>query len=253
MDQIKDLIGKYVFPALLIIVGLILLFYSLANLAAISGMFILAGVVLILTGATSGLFIMGKISKMIQNIMFMVFGLFTLVMIYANYNSISSEVAFRALKAEREAAVKQRMIDIRTAQLAYRNSRGYYSNNFDSLKYFLATDSMMVVTQFGDPNDSLQVANNLVRWDTTFVAVIDTFFLSPSALAKRTYPFSLDSLNIAPNEEGAEFILKTTLLSKGNLQVPAFLVVDPKPFDPKPDTLRLGSLTEATTNGNWKD
>lgn len=239
------------FPIFLFILSLILVLFGLLNHQ--NGLFIGAGVMTLLVGCVTFLFVAGFISKGLQNILFAVFALLSVGLIYANYYSVDSEVQWRAMKVEKEAQVKQRMIDIRTAQLAYRNARGYYTDNFDSLKYFLATGTVMEITQFGDPTDSVQVANNQVMWDTTFVSVLDAFFLSPSALEKRSYPFFLDSLNIAPHENGAQFILNVALLSKGNLQVPAFLVVDPKPFDTKSDTLRLGSLSEATTNGNWKD
>ena len=56
---------------------------------------------------------------------------------YKIYDSINGPIKFKQVKNERYAKVINRLKDIRTAQIAHRDVRGQFSNNFDSLIKFI--------------------------------------------------------------------------------------------------------------------
>ena len=56
-----------------------------------------------------------------------------------NVKSVTTPIKFRDTKAEREVAVKERLIDLRAAQAEYHHVYGKYTDNADSLIIFLQT------------------------------------------------------------------------------------------------------------------
>ena len=56
---------------------------------------------------------------------------------YKIYDSINGPIKFKQVKNERYAKVINSLKDIRTAQIAHRDVRGQFSNNFDSLIKFI--------------------------------------------------------------------------------------------------------------------
>jgi len=102
------------------------------------------------------------------------------------------------------------------------------------------------------------------RRDTNQVKVLEKVFLNEKAMKKRKrlsdLPFNVDSLRYVPFSNGkVEFQLQAGSITKGNGEVPVFRIFDPNPMkftllDPEKaakDTLIIGSLEKAMTNGNW--
>ena len=56
---------------------------------------------------------------------------------YKIYYSINGPIRFNQTKNERYAKVINRLKDIRSAQIAHRDVKGTFSNNFDSLVKFI--------------------------------------------------------------------------------------------------------------------
>ena len=56
---------------------------------------------------------------------------------YKIYNSINKPINFNQVKYDRYYNVIDRLKEIRTAQIAYKDVNGVYSNNFDSLVKFI--------------------------------------------------------------------------------------------------------------------
>ena len=56
---------------------------------------------------------------------------------YKIYDSVSGPIRFNKVKNQRYAKVINRMKDIRTAQIAHKDVKGVFSNNFDSLVKFI--------------------------------------------------------------------------------------------------------------------
>ena len=68
--------------------------------------------------------------------------------------SILDPIEFSEQRSAREKAIIQRLIDIRTAQMEFRNSHnGAYADSFDTLINFVKTAQMPIVLKVGDLND----------------------------------------------------------------------------------------------------
>lgn len=183
------------------------------------------------------------------------------VLSYMIYDSIMGRIEFEKLAKERREAVIERLKDIRTAQIAYKSENGEYAKDFDKLIEWVKTGKIRVVKQIGDAEDSLALARGEVIRDTIYVPAIDTVF-SYSYLGNRK-DFFLDSLPFIPNAGGDKFEINAGEITRNNVKVKVFEVFAPyksiykgletdKHSIKMDDGLRLGSMTEPSTNGNWE-
>jgi hypothetical protein len=135
-----------------------------------------------------------------------VFSLIIVVLAYFLVESIMKPIRFNKEKDAREAAIKERLIDIRTAQEAFKSVKGYYTGSFDTLITFLKTDSLPLVFKRGSLTDEMiaagittereAVKKGLISRDTSYIPVRDSIF-------DRGYP--VDQLRLIPGIENAEF------------------------------------------------
>lgn len=190
-----------------------------------------------------------------------VLGIAIVVLSYMIYNSIMGRIEFEKLATERRDAVIERLKDIRTAQLAYKNENGEYAKDFEKLIGWVKTGKIKVIKQIGDAEDSLAVARGEVIRDTTYVPAIDTVF-SASYIGDRKN-FYLDSLPFIPNTGGDKFEIDAGEIIRNNVKVKVFEVFAPfssvykgletdKHSIKMDDGLRVGSMTDPSTNGNWE-
>lgn len=169
-----------------------------------------------------------------------------LVLGYFMFESIAKPIRFEKEKKFRYSHIIERLKDIRTAQFAYKEVYGKYTGNFDTLINFLKYDSMPVVRAIGNVPDTLTEAKalelGLIIRDTIKIHLLDTLF-------GRNY--ALDSLKFVPFTN-AQFKIQSGEIETGsNVKVKVFEVTDSKPFDPS-HILKVGSMTEAITTGNWE-
>ncbi len=187
------------------------------------------------------------------------------VLAYLLVESIMEPIRFEQAKDARYAVCIERLKQVRKLQVAFRSERMHYTASFDSLIAFGYTDSFRVVRQVGSLDDSLAVAQGLVRRDTLTISVRDSLF-APG--------FPLDSLRFVPFTGGrSEFWMDAgslTTASKVTVQVFECRVpnrvllegLDHQSIVNMDDVaeqlgrypgLRVGSMTEATNNaGNWE-
>ncbi len=135
-----------------------------------------------------------------------VFTVIILVLIYFLVDSIMKPIRFNQEKDLRENLIKERLIDIRTAQEAFKAVKGYYTGSFDTLITFLKTDSMPVVYKRGSLTDEMiasgitsereAVRRGLISRDTSYIPVRDS-------VLTRDYP--VDQLRMVPGVERSEF------------------------------------------------
>ena len=168
-------------------------------------------------------------------------------LLYFCYESIATPIRFQKEKARRYNQVIERLKDIRKAQLAYNEKYGLYTASFDTLINFVKNDSLPIVMAIGNVPDTLTeeqaVKMNLVTRDTILISVIDTLF-------GKAYP--VDSIKYVPFTNGAIFKMAVGEVQTGSgVAVKVFEAKDSKPFDPS-QVMAVGSLTEATTAGNWE-
>ena len=145
-------------------------------------------------------------------------------LVYVCYGSIMGPINFDNTKKARESEIIARLIDIRKAQVEYRNThQGVYTASFDTLIDFVKTAKLPFVKKEGALTDAqlesgmtekkamalINKAKKTGNWkevekqglmdfkrDTMWVAVLDTIF--PKG-------FNADSLRYVPFGNGAEF------------------------------------------------
>ena len=258
MDKIKNEPGKFLFPLLLLVAGLFTFISALVNNQ--NGLFIVASLALLAAGVVAMLYAFDIITKKMQGGLVGSLAVICAVFAYLDYQSVNSDLENIARKKVVDAAVIQRMVDIRTAQVAHKEVHDSYAPTLDSLVRFLKEGKMPIVKAIGTVPDTLSELEalelGLIVRDTSYVSVLQAKFLNNEAKEERTLPFKVDSFAYSPFSK-EEFILQTGRINKsGGVSVPVFVLKDPKPFNPRPfdpnDTLMVGSLNEASTNGNWK-
>ncbi|MEA2106559.1 MAG: hypothetical protein U9P82_07550 [Bacteroidota bacterium] len=107
------------------------------------------------------------------------------VLAYLIWESIQTPIRFNKEKDKRYEATIQKMKDIRTAQLAFKDEYGRFTGSFDTLINFIENDSMKVVKAEGSLSDELleqgwteaiAVQEGLIKRDTIRIAIKDTLF-----------------------------------------------------------------------------
>ena len=135
-----------------------------------------------------------------------VFTIIIIVVAYFLVESIMEPIRFKNERESREDAIKERLIDIRTAQEAFKSVKGYYTGSFDTLVTFLKTDSLPLVFKIGSLTDEMiasgittereAVRKGLISRDTSYIPVRDSIF-------DKGYP--VDQLRYVPGMEKTEF------------------------------------------------
>lgn len=155
-----------------------------------------------------------------------------------------------------EAATIEKLEMLRDAQLAYQASNGKYAGTWDSLKTFIETGTIWIVQRTETTKLLDYGAEEIkVSFDTLgSVNVMDSLFN-----AKKFPDFKLDLLPVVPGSGGKQFEFFANKIEKtGGYMVNVFEVRDPSPINPKrrannnEKALRVGSRTDASTEGNWK-
>lgn len=192
-----------------------------------------------------------------------------IVFSYQIYDSINGPINFNKTKNERYADVINRMKEIRKAQIAHKDVRGVYANNFDSLVSFIETGIFTLIEKRDssfmeyDRNYRIDMLREVVVVDTLgFVPVKDSLFKDDSYKLLSQVP--VEGID-------AKFSIKANVINKNGYRVPVFEVKVAKNVilhDQDKDLLKqenetvsvdgvngpeiiLGSLTEVSTNGNW--
>lgn len=184
------------------------------------------------------------------------------VLSYLVYDSINSKVVFDAETVRRKEIVVERLKDLRTIEMAYKSIKGAYSKDFNAMLNFVKNEKMPIIKRIGDAEDSIQVARGLVKRDTMYINLMDTLF-SANALKNRLAVFYLDSLPYIPFSGGEKFLIDAGEIEKNKVKVKVFEIsaafgqiykgMDAQNQNVKiNEGLRVGSMTEPSTNGNWE-
>ncbi|MBL4593100.1 MAG: hypothetical protein JKX68_04695 [Flavobacteriales bacterium] len=208
-------------------------------------------------------YVLIKQSPMVLNILKVVFVGLIVLIAYMNYNSIESKISLTENVKTRKKAVQQRLEQIRDAQVQYKKVRGVYAANFESLIDFLENDSIPVIFMDGEVPDSLigreaeALALGIITRDTTQTPVKELLFIG-------NFNSILDSLIFIPFSGGKQFNIDAGMIHKNKMDIPVFMAsakytliylglqTDNEGYD-MTDSLMIGSMEEATTNGNWND
>ena len=189
-----------------------------------------------------------------------------IILAYFVYNSINSEVKFQQVAKVRIAENVQKLKDLRQVQIAYKKVNNTYSNNFESLIDFLENDSMAIVKAIGETPDTLTDAQALelgiISRDTAYVLAKETVF-DEAYLTSRNekFPLDLSALTTVPHSD-KNYSVDAGMVEKGKVVVQVFeisttygavftgLDAENKSFELS-NLLKVGSMDEASLNGNW--
>jgi hypothetical protein len=174
---------------------------------------------------------------------------------YLLYSGIQDVVEQEKRVALIEAAVIEKLQMLREAQLAYQASNGAYANNWNDLKKFISEGKIWIV-QRTETTKLLEYGKEeiTVKYDTLgFANVTDSLFND------RKYPnFNLEALAVVPGSGGKMFEFFADKVERNQYDVNVFEIRDPAPVNPErklnnnEKALKVGSRTDASTEGNWK-
>lgn len=196
-----------------------------------------------------------------------------LLLVYMCYRSIMGPIEFEKEKDAREKAIISRLIDIRKAQIEYKNIYKEHTPSFDTLAKFLNEKELPFIIKEGVLTDEQlekgmtekeAVKKGLIKRDTFWVIAKDTLFAKG---------FNADSLRFVPGF-AAEFKMDTASITnsasgytikvfEASVDYDTYLgdldkqqVTNLKDFAEKLERfpgLRVGSLTDINNYaGNWE-
>lgn len=150
-----------------------------------------------------------------KRILQIVLAIVVVVLGYLLYESLMQPIRFNRDAKHRQNLVVDRLIDIRTLQVAYKSEFGHFTADFDSLINFYKNGKIHVIRQIGSFDDSLAVAQKRVFRDTVVINVKDTLF-------NRRANFVVDSLKYVPIVNVPFEMAATVHTTMSKVQVPLF-------------------------------
>jgi hypothetical protein len=191
-----------------------------------------------------------------------ILGVIIVILVYLVYESIMKPLRFTRQMQARDAKVIERLIDVRNSQLFYKKLHDGYTSSFDTLIAFLKTGEIPVVKIIPDPNDT--TFSKTISDTLGYVKVADSLF------SKRV-GYKLDSLRYIPFSNGEKFEMAAGKIDRGGMKVSVFevkaayktylkgldrqmlinLTKEKEDINRFPG-LKLGSMEEPSTDGNWE-
>ena len=192
---------------------------------------------------------------------------------YMCYRSIMGPIEFKDERDRRENLIKARLIDIRKAQIEYKNIHKVHAANFDELSKFLKDEKLPFLIKEGVLTDEQlekgmtekeAVKKGLIRGNTVWVTAVDTLFGKG---------YNVDDLRNVPGAN-VQFTMDTATLTSGSgytvkvfqcgvlyddylgdlNKQEVYNLKDKASKMGKYAGLRVGSVEEINNNaGNWED
>ena len=195
-----------------------------------------------------------------------------IILAYFVYNSVDSEVVFNEQAKERISENVQKLKDLRTLQIAFKKEKNVFANDFPTLLGFLMNDSLQIIKSEGETPDSMingkQLTDiralelGLIKRDTFYVSAKNSIF-DETYLNTRDENFTLDINTISKIPfTDLDYNIEASEIEKGKVAVQVFeisasyrnvligLDAENKKYA-LDNLLKVGSMTEASLNGNW--
>ena len=185
--------------------------------------------------------------------------------------SIQAPIKFNTEQKARETKVVERLIDIRNAEVLYKNANNKYTADFDSLIQFCQNAEIPIVKIIPDPTDT--TFTRTINDTLGYVKVMDSIKSSREN-------FDINDLKFVPFAENQQqFELEAGMIKRNGIDIPVFEARTPyevylatlgeafseKEWNQRRDNakaekesinryagLKVGSMEEATTDGNWE-
>lgn len=185
--------------------------------------------------------------------------------------SIQAPIKFNSEQKARETQVVERLIDIRNAEVLYKNANSKYTNSFDTLIKFCQTAEIPIVKIVPDPTDT--TFTRTINDTIGYVKVMDS-------IKSKREDFNINDIKFVPfSNPQQQFELESGNIDRNGIKIPVFEARTPyevylatpgtafseKEWKQRVDNakaekeninryagLKVGSMEEATTDGNWE-
>ncbi|RIV69342.1 hypothetical protein [Flagellimonas aequoris] len=206
----------------------------------------------------------------VKPILVIAFGLLSIFLGYKIYQSINAPIEFNKVRKERFSHVIAKLKDIRDAEEAYKTVNGKYAGNFESLIKFIDTGNYTITTQRDSSYMRFDKAYGIeLQQDTVIIDTLGMVKIKDSLFKGSDRYKSMMDVPYAQN--GEKFELKADIIDKSGYKAPVFeakvkkdVVLYDQPKDlvdrekahqsveeVNGDEIKVGSLTDVSTNGNW--
>ena len=191
--------------------------------------------------------------------------LFAIIVLLATQlvKSIKAPIKFTAEQKARETQVVQRLIDIRNAEVLYKQAYNKYTASFDSLIDFCNNAELAIVNIIPDPTDT--TFTRTINDTLGYVKVVDS-------LRGKREDFDVHQLKFVPfSSPQQKFELEAGTITRNGINVPVFEARTPyevylvgldqqRVLNAKAEKesinryagMKVGSMEEASTDGNWE-
>ena len=184
-----------------------------------------------------------------------------IILAYLVYESVQEPLRFNAKKDIIEQEVVANLKDIRATQLVFKRIHGEYAANFDTLIDFIKYTEIPVVNMIPDPDDT--TFTKTINDTIGFIKVADSLFKKRFA--------DIDSMRFIPYSGGQVYEMEAGEIERGGLKVSVFearahfskflkdldnqlvinLIKSKEDLEHFPG-LKVGSMIEPSTDGNWE-
>jgi hypothetical protein len=265
MNNLKHFIFKILFPVLFIALGLVVVIYGILKEQTIY--FLIGGICLLVIGLLTLFITLGFqiISESLYKALAIILIPLVVIIFWFSFRSINEPIKFENEHKRRAEMVKERLLQIRDAQEAYKSVYKQYTSDFDTLINFINHGNLKLLRKVNNTPLSLRdslTEDELIRRgyiviDTAYKNVKDSIF-------KDVFNFNPQNLPFIPfSNPKAKFEMKTDMINRSGVMVPVFEVVADKfAFlsglketyikQDKVISLQVGSLTEPIKDGNWE-
>ncbi len=206
----------------------------------------------------------------IKPVLIIVFALLSIFLGYKIYQSINAPIEFNKVKRERFSKVIAKLKDIRDSQEAYKMVNGKYANDFESLIKFIDTGNYTITSQRDSSFMRYDKAYQIdMQQDTVIIDTLGTVKVKDSLFGADDRYKTMMNVPYAQNNE--KFEMKADIIDKSGFKAPVFEVKVKKDvllYDQPEDLvarenalqsveevngteIKVGSLTDVSTNGNW--
>lgn len=211
-----------------------------------------------------------KLPAKLKPFIILFFSLVSIFMGYKIYQSINAPIEFNKVREQRFSDIISNLKDIRDSQEAYKVVNGKYAGNFNSLVQFVDTANYTITQQ---RDTSFLVYDNTyrieVQRDSVLIDTLGTVKVKDS-LFKKDNRYKI-MMNVPHAQNGEKFEMKADIIDKSGYKAPVFVakvkknvVLYDQPSDLRAkenahnsveevngSEIRVGSLTNVSTNGNW--
>mgnify|MGYP000212228448 CR=1 FL=1 len=183
-------------------------------------------------------------------------------LVFKIYRLVMEPIEFEKMRDKRFEVVKESLINLREAQLAYRAEYGQFCGDADLLIAFVDTGSVTIVerkdTSFMAYNTTYQ--KDMMK-DSVIVRIIGTETVKKNKFGS---DFDINSITYIPFSDNVKFEVGAGVIERNTVKVPVFEVsaedasvlfgIEKRfiPYVDKNHSLVVGSLTEPTISGNWQ-